>query len=85
MFVVFQGLLKVIVGIDTNFTVTSNSLDEDGEFTEIYVFKWTSVLIPPTTFIVVNLVGVVAGVSQAINNGYQSWVHCLVNCFSLYG
>lgn len=73
LFAVFQGLLKVLAGIDTNFTVTSKSSDEDGEFTELYVFKWTSLLIPPTTLLVVNLVGVVAGVSQAINSGYQSW------------
>jgi cellulose synthase A len=37
------------------------------------VFKWTSLLIPPTTLLIVNLVGVVAGISDAINNGYQSW------------
>jgi cellulose synthase A len=30
-------------------------------------------LIPPTTLIVINLVGVVAGISDAINSGYQSW------------
>ena len=70
MFVVFQGLMKVLAEIGTNFTVTSKSSDEDGEFAEIYVFKWTSLLIPPTTFLVVNLLGVVLGVSQAINSGY---------------
>ncbi|KAH9328071.1 hypothetical protein KI387_000179 [Taxus chinensis] len=73
LFAVFQGLLKVLAGIDTNFTVTSKSSDDDGEFAELYVFKWTTLLIPPTTLLVVNLVGVVAGVSYAINSGYQSW------------
>ncbi|KAM7459475.1 hypothetical protein LguiA_036469 [Lonicera macranthoides] len=37
------------------------------------MFKWTSLLIPPTTVLIVNLVGIVAGVSYAINSGYQSW------------
>jgi cellulose synthase A len=73
LFAVFQGLLKVLAGIDTNFTVTSKASDEDGDFTELYVFKWTSLLIPPTTVLIVNLVGIVAGVSYAINSGYQSW------------
>ena len=73
LFAVFQGLLKVLAGIDTNFTVTSKASDEDGDFTELYVFKWTSLLIPPTTVLVVNFVGIVAGVSYAINSGYQSW------------
>ncbi|KAI0502260.1 hypothetical protein KFK09_017207 [Dendrobium nobile] len=73
LFAVFQGLLKVLAGIDTNFTVTSKASDEDGEFFELYVFKWTSLLIPPTTVLVINMVGIVAGVSYAINSGYQSW------------
>ncbi|CAA7409894.1 unnamed protein product [Spirodela intermedia] len=73
LFAVFQGLLKVLAGIDTNFTVTSKASDEDGEFSELYVFKWTTLLIPPTTVLIVNFVGIVAGVSYAINSGYQSW------------
>ncbi|KAM0053754.1 putative cellulose synthase (UDP-forming) [Helianthus debilis subsp. tardiflorus] len=73
LFAVFQGLLKVLAGIDTNFTVTSKANDEDGDFAELYIFKWTSLLIPPTTVLIVNLVGIVSGVSSAINSGYQSW------------
>eukprot|EP00252_Welwitschia_mirabilis_P015285 TRINITY_DN3357_c0_g2_i1.p1 TRINITY_DN3357_c0_g2~~TRINITY_DN3357_c0_g2_i1.p1 ORF type:complete len:1090 (+),score=185.27 TRINITY_DN3357_c0_g2_i1:411-3680(+) len=73
LFAVFQGLLKVLAGIDTNFTVTSKSSDDDGEFAELYVFKWTTLLVPPTTLLVINLVGVVAGVSYALNSGYESW------------
>ncbi|KAK7354769.1 hypothetical protein VNO80_20254 [Phaseolus coccineus] len=72
LFAVFQGLLKVLAGVDTNFTVTSKAA-EDAEFGELYLFKWTTLLIPPTTLIILNIVGVVAGVSGAINNGYGSW------------
>ncbi|KAB5556235.1 hypothetical protein DKX38_007144 [Salix brachista] len=72
LFAVFQGLLKVLAGVDTNFTVTSKGGD-DNEFSELYAFKWTTLLIPPTTLLIINLVGVVAGVSNAINNGYESW------------
>lgn len=71
-FAVVQGLLKVLAGIDTNFTVTSKA-SEDGDFAELYAFKWTTLLIPPTTLLIINLVGVVAGISDAISNGYQSW------------
>lgn len=73
LFAVFQGLLKVLAGIDTNFTVTSKASDDDGDFAELYVFKWTSLLIPPTTVLIVNIVGIVAGVSFAVNTGYESW------------
>ncbi|EFJ32022.1 hypothetical protein SELMODRAFT_86720 [Selaginella moellendorffii] len=72
LFAVFQGLLKVLAGIDTNFTVTTKAA-EDEDFAELYTFKWTTLLIPPTTLLVINMVGVVAGLSDAINNGYQSW------------
>ncbi|KAI4366235.1 hypothetical protein MLD38_022134 [Melastoma candidum] len=72
LFAVFQGLLKVLAGVDTNFTVTSKAGDDE-EFSELYTFKWTTLLIPPTTLLIVNLIGVVAGVSEAINNGYESW------------
>ncbi|KAL5974542.1 Cellulose synthase A catalytic subunit 2 [UDP-forming] [Asimina triloba] len=73
LFALFQGLLKVLAGVNTNFTVTSKGGDEDGGFAELYIFKWTSLLIPPLTLLIVNIIGVVAGVSNAINNGYESW------------
>ncbi|KAG5563976.1 hypothetical protein RHGRI_000223 [Rhododendron griersonianum] len=72
LFAVVQGLLKILAGIDTNFTVTSKASDDE-DFGELYAFKWTTLLIPPTTILIINLVGVVAGISDAINNGYQSW------------
>lgn len=72
LFALFQGLLKVLAGVDTNFTVTSKGGD-DGEFSELYLFKWTNLLIPPTTLLVINIIGVAAGISDAINNGYDSW------------
>ncbi|XP_024521229.1 probable cellulose synthase A catalytic subunit 5 [UDP-forming] isoform X1 [Selaginella moellendorffii] len=72
LFAVFQGLLKVLAGIDTNFTVTSKATDDE-EFGELYTLKWTTLLVPPTTLLIINLVGVVAGLADAINSGYQSW------------
>ncbi|OIW19999.1 hypothetical protein TanjilG_31913 [Lupinus angustifolius] len=72
LFALFQGLLKVLGGVNTNFTVTSKAAD-DGEFSDLYLFKWTSLLIPPVSLLVINVVGVVIGISEAINNGYDSW------------
>ncbi|CAA2968796.1 cellulose synthase A catalytic subunit 2 [UDP-forming] [Olea europaea subsp. europaea] len=71
-FALVQGLLKVLAGVNTNFTVTSKGGD-DGEFSELYIFKWTSLLVLPTTLLIINIVGVVVGVADAINNGYDSW------------
>ena len=72
LFALFQGLLKVLAGVDTNFTVTSKAAD-DGEFSDLYLFKWTSLLIPPTTLLIINMIGIVVGISDAISNGYDSW------------
>ncbi|KAG6774351.1 hypothetical protein POTOM_021704 [Populus tomentosa] len=72
LFALFQGLLKVLAGVNTNFTVTSKAAD-DGEFSELYLFKWTSLLIPPMTLLIINIIGVVVGISDAINNGYETW------------
>ncbi|XP_073304733.1 cellulose synthase A catalytic subunit 6 [UDP-forming]-like [Primulina huaijiensis] len=71
-FALIQGLLKVLAGVSTNFTVTSKAAD-DGEFSELYLFKWTSLLIPPMTLMIINIIGVIVGISDAINNGYESW------------
>ncbi|KAG6673908.1 hypothetical protein I3842_15G014300 [Carya illinoinensis] len=72
LFALFQGLLKVLAGVNTNHTVTSKAAD-DGEFFELYLFKWTSLLIPPMSLLIINIIGVVVGVSDVINNGYDSW------------
>ncbi|CAH9140138.1 unnamed protein product [Cuscuta epithymum] len=71
-FALWQGLLKVLAGVNTNFTVTSKAAD-DGDFADLYIFKWTALLIPPTTLLIINIIGVIVGVSDAINNGYDSW------------
>lgn len=72
LFALIQGLLKVLAGVNTNFTVTSKAAD-DGEFSELYLFKWTSLLIPPLTLLVFNLIGVIIGIADAISNGYETW------------
>ncbi|KAL5096916.1 hypothetical protein RYX36_001243, partial [Vicia faba] len=72
LFPVFQGFLKMLAGVDTNFTVTAKAVD-DAEFGELYMIKWTTLLIPPTSHIIINLVGIVSGFSDALNGGYESW------------
>lgn len=62
----------MLAGLDTNFTVTSKTAD-DLEFGELYIVKWTTLLIPPTSLLIINLVGVVAGFSDALNKGYEAW------------
>lgn len=46
LFAVFQGLLKVLAEVNTNFTVTLKA-GADTEFGELYLFKWTAFLYHP--------------------------------------
>ena len=72
LFAVFQGLFGVLTGVKTNFIAKSNDSNEN-ESSDLYALKWTTLLIPPTTLLILNLIAVVAGVADAINNGFQSW------------
>lgn len=45
---VFQGLLKVVFKVDTNFTVTSKTIgDDDDKFAELNIFRFGYVLLLP--------------------------------------
>ncbi|KAK1562284.1 hypothetical protein Q3G72_009388 [Acer saccharum] len=62
---VFQGLLKVIAGIDISFNLTSKPTSDDAavnKFTDLYIIKWTSLMILPITIILTNLVGIATAV-----------------------
>lgn len=69
LFAVFQGILKVASGADTDFVVQAKTTSHTG----FNLLKWNSLLIPPTTLVILNVVGIVAGISDAVNNGYDSW------------
>ncbi|XP_073134597.1 cellulose synthase A catalytic subunit 6 [UDP-forming]-like [Henckelia pumila] len=71
-FALIQGLVKVLSGVNMNFTVVSGSAD-DGEFSELYIFKWTYLLVPPMTLLIINVIGIIVGISDTIVNGYESW------------
>lgn len=73
LFAVFQGLLRIMTGINTNYSVTSKVDGDKGDFSQLLDLKWTTLLIPPTTLLIINIVGAIAGIAKAINNGYDSW------------
>lgn len=73
---VFQGLLKVIAGIDISFTLTSKSAapeDEENEFAELYEFRWTTLMIPPITIIFLNMTAIIVGVSRTMYSPFPEW------------
>ncbi|KAL4378629.1 hypothetical protein GQ457_02G028100 [Hibiscus cannabinus] len=80
---VLQGLLKVIAGIEISFTLTSKSAgdDLDDEFADLYLVKWTSLMIPPITIMMVNLIAIAVGFSRTIYSVIPQWSRLLGGVF----
>ncbi|XP_019415365.1 PREDICTED: cellulose synthase A catalytic subunit 7 [UDP-forming]-like isoform X1 [Lupinus angustifolius] len=73
LFAIIQGLMTAFSKFNTNLSVVSKAPNDDGEFHELYTIKWTALLIPPTTIIIANIIGIVAGFTDAMNSGEHSW------------
>ncbi|XP_065862855.1 cellulose synthase-like protein D1 [Euphorbia lathyris] len=80
---VCQGLLKIIAGIEISFTLTSKSAgeDEDDQFADLYMVKWTSLFIMPLAIITVNLVALVIGISRTVYSVLPQWNKLLGGSF----
>ncbi|GLT43166.1 hypothetical protein SLA2020_171360 [Shorea laevis] len=73
---VLQGLLKVIAGVDISFTLTSKSAapdDGDDEFAELYVVKWSFLMVPPITIMMVNMIAIAVGVARTMYSLFPQW------------
>lgn len=72
---VFQGLLKVMAGIEISFTLTSKSGGEDDDdiYADLYVVKWTSLMIPPIVIAMVNIIAIVVAFSRTIYSAVPQW------------
>ncbi|OVA02581.1 Cellulose synthase [Macleaya cordata] len=81
---VLQGLLKVIAGVDISFTLTSKSAtpeDGDDEFAELYVVKWSYLMVPPITIMMVNVIAIAVGVARTMYSPYPQWSKLLGGVF----
>nr|GME00064.1 cellulose synthase-like protein D3 [Ipomoea batatas] len=80
---VLQGLLKVIAGIEISFTLTSKSAgdDNDDEFADLYIIKWSSLMIPPITIMMINLIAIAVGFSRTIYSSIPQWSRLLGGVF----
>ncbi|KAL5861939.1 hypothetical protein ACOSQ4_003235 [Xanthoceras sorbifolium] len=80
---VLQGLLKVIAGIEISFTLTSKSGGDDGndEFADLYIFKWTSLMVPPLTIIMVNLIAIAVAFCRTIYSNTPEWSQLMGGVF----
>ncbi|GAA0157434.1 DNA-binding transcription factor [Lithospermum erythrorhizon] len=72
---VLQGLLKVIAGIEISFTLTSKSAGDDDVdiYADLYLVKWSSLMIPPIVIAMVNIIGIVVAFSRTIYSQTPEW------------
>ncbi|PPD66471.1 hypothetical protein GOBAR_DD36652 [Gossypium barbadense] len=63
-----QGLLKVIAGIEISFTLTAKSAgeDEDDIYADLYIVKWTSLMIPPIVIAMVNIIALMIAFARTL-------------------
>lgn len=72
---VVQGLLKVIAGIEISFTLTSKSAGEDDDdiYAELYLVKWTSLMIPPIVIAMTNIIAMAFSFIKTIYSTNPQW------------
>ncbi|KAB1213999.1 Cellulose synthase-like protein D4 [Morella rubra] len=72
---VVQGLLKVIAGIEISFTLTSKSAGEDVDdiYADLYLVKWSSLMIPPIVIAMVNIISIGIACARTIYSTVPQW------------
>lgn len=80
---VLQGLLKVIAGVDISFTLTSKPANDenDDEFAELYLVKWSFLMVPPITIMMVNMIAMAVGFVRTVYSEFPRWSKLLGGSF----
>ncbi|KAL0916325.1 hypothetical protein M5K25_013827 [Dendrobium thyrsiflorum] len=80
---VLQGLLKVIAGVDISFTLTSKTANDenDDEFAELYMVKWSFLMVPPITIMMVNMIAMAVGFVRTVYSEFPRWSKLLGGSF----
>ncbi|KAJ4772322.1 Cellulose synthase family protein [Rhynchospora pubera] len=80
---VLQGLLKVIAGVDISFTLTSKPATDDNDdvFAELYEVKWSFLMVPPVTIMMVNGIAIAVAVMRTVYSLYPRWSELLGGVF----
>jgi hypothetical protein len=75
LYAVVQGLLKVMAGIEISFTLTAKAAAEDNEdiYADLYVVKWSSLLIPPITIGMINIIAIAFAFARTVYSDNPRW------------
>uniref|UniRef100_A0A0E0BTY9 Uncharacterized protein n=1 Tax=Oryza glumipatula TaxID=40148 RepID=A0A0E0BTY9_9ORYZ len=90
---VLQGLLKVIAGVDISFTLTSKpgngggdggvggEGNDDEAFAELYEVRWSYLMVPPVTIMMVNAVAIAVAAARTLYSEFPQWSKLLGGAF----
>ncbi|KAH7518230.1 hypothetical protein FEM48_Zijuj09G0149400 [Ziziphus jujuba var. spinosa] len=80
---VVQGLLKVIAGIEISFTLTSKSGGDDNDdiYADLYIVKWTSLMIPPIVIAMVNIIAMAVAFARTVYSENPKWSKLMGGAF----
>ncbi|KAF3336529.1 cellulose synthase-like protein D5 [Carex littledalei] len=80
---VLQGLLKVIAGVDISFTLTSKSAGDDTDdlYADLYIVKWSFLMVPPVTIMMVNAIAIAVAVMRTVYSMFPRWSELLGGVF----
>ncbi|CAH8269764.1 unnamed protein product [Arabidopsis lyrata] len=70
------GRRKVIAGVDISFTLTSkSSTPEEGEdeFADLYAVKWSFLMVPPLSIMMVNIIAIAVGPATTLYSPFPQW------------
>ncbi|PKA46997.1 putative cellulose synthase A catalytic subunit 9 [UDP-forming] [Apostasia shenzhenica] len=67
----FRGIIEIVIGVKAKFFLRHKT--DSKLHAEKSKYKWTPLLIPPLTLLILNIIGVVSGISNAVNDNYDSW------------
>uniref|UniRef100_A0A0E0AUC6 Uncharacterized protein n=1 Tax=Oryza glumipatula TaxID=40148 RepID=A0A0E0AUC6_9ORYZ len=72
---ILEGLLKVMAGIEISFTLTAKAAADDNEdiYADLYIVKWSSLLIPPITIGMVNIIAIAFAFARTIYSDNPRW------------
>lgn len=55
--------------------------ENDYDFADLYVIKWSSLMIPPITIMIINLIAIAVGVGRTIYSTIPQWSRLLRGVF----
>ncbi|KAJ4785982.1 Cellulose synthase [Rhynchospora pubera] len=83
---ILRGIVKLITGTDISFAPALKSgQNNEEELADLYVVKWTFLMVLPITIMMTNVVAITVGITREIFREKHSWGKLIGGvCFSIW-